>query len=63
MPIDVAVTSSTPSSSSSSPVHVDKEDKEDPEIDGKSRLEPKGMINTRTQELCGLFVGYAFALQ
>jgi hypothetical protein len=54
--------STSRSTSSSSPVHVPQDLESDTE---KAASLPKNhdMVLQRTQELCGLLVGYAFALQ
>jgi putative membrane protein len=64
MPIEIPKSISTTTSrstSDSSPVHIPQDlesDKEGPYSSNKSEL-----VYQRTQELCGLLVGYAFALQ
>jgi hypothetical protein len=48
------------STSSSSPVHVPQDLEFDKEGTSPSKSD---LVYQRTQELCGLLVGYAFALQ
>jgi len=66
MPIDIALVKSTPrsvsgSTSDSSPVHVPQDLNSDTEAPTGTKKED--LMFQRTQELCGLLVGYAFALQ
>jgi len=66
MPIDIALVKSTPrsvsgSTSDSSPVHVPQDLNSDTEAPPATKKED--LMFQRTQELCGLLVGYAFALQ
>jgi hypothetical protein len=67
MPIDIASSHSSTSSSASSPVRIGKGEEEtaaEPAVGTGSRQhDAKDTVSVRTQELCGLFVGYAFSLQ
>lgn len=67
MPIDIASSNSSTSSSASSPVRIGKGEEEtgaEPTGGTGSRQhDAKDTVSIRTQELCGLFVGYAFSLQ
>lgn len=66
MHIDTAKSTSTSTSRSttnSSPVHVPQDLEMDTERGSPASSEDSDLVCQRTQELCGLLVGYAFALQ